>query len=92
MDKKKERKPMEEVSSDEEELKELSKKRPRGRPATAKRKPSKMSVAAKLNNGIYLDYLFEDFMNEDICVSQLPTLVSYQVNLQVFKIKIQKIH
>ncbi|CCF23352.1 PH domain-containing protein [Caenorhabditis elegans] len=78
VDKKKERKPMEEVSSDEEELKELSKKRPRGRPATAKRKPSKMSVAAKLNNGIYLDYLFEDFMNEDICVSQLPTLVSYQ--------------
>ncbi|KAF1762212.1 hypothetical protein GCK72_010474 [Caenorhabditis remanei] len=83
-DKKKERKPVEEDSSNDEieeeeteEPKVPSKKRPRGRPATTKRKSSKMSVAAKLSNGIYLDYLFEDFMAEDVCTKQLPNKITY---------------
>ncbi|CAI2348277.1 unnamed protein product [Caenorhabditis sp. 36 PRJEB53466] len=83
--KKKERKRLEDASSEEEVEPEESgegtstraKKKGRGRPA-ARKKNSRASMFPHRHDGLpYLDYLFEDFMNEDINVKQLPTAVSY---------------
>lgn len=76
-DKKKERKPVGEASDDEDqeeevETKAVTKKRPRGRPVSSRRKSSKMTK----DPGVYVDYLFDD-THDDICVKQLPNKVTY---------------
>uniref|UniRef100_A0A8R1HLN1 Uncharacterized protein n=2 Tax=Caenorhabditis japonica TaxID=281687 RepID=A0A8R1HLN1_CAEJA len=82
LDKKKERKRVEEASSDEEEPSTpVSKKKPRGRPVAApvsRKRPSRPGTNKPHHTGIYLDYLFEDYMNEDICVKHLPSRVVYR--------------
>lgn len=78
-DKKKERKPMDDATSEEDDVrvKDSTRKRARGRPSTSRRKTSRMSVGAKFEAGIYYDYLFDDNSFEDISTKQLPQKANY---------------
>lgn len=77
--KKKERKPIDETSDEEDvdQVSEPAKKKSRGRPVTARRKTSRMSAGSRLDEGIYMDYLFEDNMWDDINLKQLPSKITY---------------